>query len=321
MTTIVECYLETDKLSDDRTIVSISDLHITKNGDRYIGLKNILRLIQTLDKIDFDYLLVPGDIINDTKDLEDVRFCNNLSYALKELMHDKLSFFSLGNHDLMTKGINGWEKGNVNLLKEILNDLPNAILLDGFDSFSLNDDILLEKGISKANINIVGVSMPFEYYERDKEGDLSFWNYWNNSKAMRGTKYTTLDKNSYNILMLHSLRNYIEMSRTCGYNIYPNVDFAVGGHYHNGAIPNWLCPFVKGDSGVISPQMEFFPETVRGLEKVNDMYAHMGGYTNFRVENPMVNSLMGGPYIFILHLFPMEKGKEKGGIKVKKYLK
>lgn len=313
MTTIVECYLETDKLSDDRTIVSVSDLHLTKNNDRYIGLKNILRLIETLDKIDFDYLLVPGDIINDTKDLEDDRFCNNLSYTLKELTHDKLSFFSLGEHDILTKNNGYWQNGNPNLLKEILNDLPNAILLDGFDNFSLNDDMLLEKGFPKANINIIGVSMPCDYYMIDNESDISFWNYWNKSKAMKGIKYTKLNENSYNILMHHALRNYIEMSRTCGYNIYPNVDFAVGGHYHNDSIPNWLCSFYEKESSLCSFN--------KGLLKVNDMYAHIGGYTNYMVEKPFVNSLIGGPYIFILHLNSVAKKKEKKDIKVRTYLK
>lgn len=321
MATIVECYLETDKISEDRTFVSVSDFHLARNGNKYIGIKNIKKLINILDEISFDYLLVPGDIINDVKDLEDDRFCNSLSYALKDLMHDKLSFFSLGDHDLMTRGDYGFEKRDNTSLKEILNDLPNAILLDDFDSFSLNNDVLLESGFPKANINIVGVSMPFEYYVKDKEDDLSFWKYWNNAKAMKGTIRTTMDKNSYNILMLHALKNYVQMSRNCGYNILPNVDFAVGGHYHNGSIPNWLGSFIPGNLGVIYSQREVFLKDVRGIEKVNDMYVHIGGYTNFRVESSMINQIMGDPYVFVLHVLPLEKGKVCGPVKVKKYFK
>lgn len=315
MTTILDVFLETDKITDDRTIVSISDLHLTRDdyNNRGIGFKNVLELIDTLDNIDFDYLLVPGDIINDTRDLENYIFFNNLKFVLKELTRDKLSFFSLGEHDLMTrdtkvitKNMDGWIEGDNYLLKKLLHDLPNTILLDNFDSFSLNDDALLESDFSKSNINIVGVSMPYDYYKVDNETDVRFWNYFSKFRAIRGTDYTKLDENKFNILMLHSLKNYIKMSRNCGYNLYPNVDFLMGGHYHNGGFPNWM----KSSSDELS-----------GIVKVNDIYAHVGGYTNFNVEKPIINSLMGGPYVLVLHLLAVEKGKECGVVRVKKYLK
>lgn len=315
MTNVLEVFLETDKISEDRTIVSVSDLHLTKDiyDDRYIGFKNVLKLIDTLDKIDFDYLLVPGDIINDTRDLEDLRFYNNVSFALRGLMQDKLSFFSLGEHDLMTKdtkiitrNMDGWINGNNYLLRKLFNELPNAILLDNFESFSLNDDLLLESNFPKSNINIVGVSMPYDYYKVDNETDVSFWYYFSKIRALRGFNNTKLDENKFNILMLHSLKNYINMCRTCDFNLYPNLDFLMGGHYHNGGFPNWL---------------ESSKDELSGIVKVNDIYAHINGYTNFNVEKPFVNSVIGCPYVFVLHLVSKEKGKEQSTIKVKKYLK
>ena len=85
-----------------------------------------------------------------------------------------------------------------------------------------------------------------------------------------------------------------------------NIDFLIGGHFHNGGFPNWMGSLNDDLSGII---------------KVNDVYAHINGYTNFNVEKPFVNSLMGGPYLLVLHLVPKEKEKEESTIKVKKYLK
>lgn len=307
---IVDCYVQSDKVSEDRTFAISSDWHLTMNDKGFVGVENLEKMLEVLSGINFDYLLVPGDAINDTKDLENDVFCNYFLNYVKQLSQGKLSFFSLGNHDLMTMGANGWEKGNENKLSVVLGDLSNAVILNKFASFNLNT----VEGYPKANINIIGASLPYEYYEGDKESDLSFLNYWNNMKARKGNIF---DNNSYNILMFHALEQFVKISRADGKCIFPEIAFATGGHYHNGSIPNWLGKYIPGNSGIISPQMKLFPKDIRGFEQVDNTLVHMGSFTNFRVESGLMNKVAGGPYILLLHVQPLEKGKKSGHVRVK----
>lgn len=305
MAHVVECYVKSSKVDEERTLVSVSDFHLGFYNNRCVGFENFENLVMALEKVSFDYLMVPGDMVNDVGDLENDLFCDYFVRAMKELSQGKLSFFTYGNHELMTMGEDGWQAANPSRLNDVLSDLSNVVLLDGLNHFSLRDESLLERGFPMANINIIGASMPFEHYERDKEEDLSFFKYLNRARMFGAKRY--VEPESYNILMLHVLQNFIKLSRASGESFVPGIDFAVGGHYHNGMIPNWLSSAIPGNSGLLSPQMEYFPEDVRGIEEVAGVLVHMGGFTNFRVESPLLNKLAGEPYIFVLHVQPLGK--------------
>ena len=319
MVHVVEAYQESGKIDDERTFVSVSDFHLAMDNNCYMGFTNFDELVRFLEKVNFDYLLMPGDCINDTSNLESAKFCNVLNRSIEDLTQGKLSFFTYGNHDFMRKENGNWvkEENSENRLANILGDLSNVIFLDELKSFCLNDDNLLKYGCYKrANVNIIGASLPFEFYEGENEDEMAFLKYWDRMKFVASK---TWHSDSYNILMLHALKNFVQLSRDFDQLILPDIDLAVGGHYHNGSVPNWLNAVIPGNDGLVSPQMELWPKNVRGIIDVNGVPVHVGGYTNFRVESSFINKLLGGPYVFILHLLPLEKEEKKGVMRVKKY--
>ena len=148
---------------------------------------------------------------------------------------------------------------------------------------------------------MVGTSLPFDFYVKDKESYESFVNYL--SKMEQKNCY---DYDSYNILMLHALKNFINLSRD-NVGILYDIDLALGGHYHNGCIPNGISSIFSGNGGILSPQKNLFPNDVRGLVKVDNVSIYMGGYVNFRVENKNLNRIVGNPSVAFFHLYPSEK--------------
>lgn len=82
-----------------------SDFHIELN----YGIEN-LEVISSSPQVDYgklDYILMPGDIVNDVNQLEDERFKRYLQDTLYDFTKNKPTFVSLGNHDQMTKDENG----------------------------------------------------------------------------------------------------------------------------------------------------------------------------------------------------------------------
>ena len=43
-----------------------------------------------------------------------------------------------------------------------------------------------------------------------------------------------------------------------------NYDLILAGHTHNGMVPDWLNFLFKENSGIVAPNMHFFPEIAKG---------------------------------------------------------
>ena len=77
---------------------------------------------------------------------------------------------------------------------------------------------------------------------------------------------------------------------------------AVGGHYHNGTIPNYLSSIIPGNFGLLNPQMQILQKYERGCINIGNVPCFINGYTNFRVENELANKVFGGPQLLVIHL-------------------
>ena len=93
--------VNTDKILTDKYLLVVSDIHKTKDLDKdNLSLFN-KQLKRTKHQI--DYILIVGDIINDTEDLLDIDFQNRFRKEMIEFLKDYKTIISLGNHDESTK--------------------------------------------------------------------------------------------------------------------------------------------------------------------------------------------------------------------------
>lgn len=287
MITIFEYYIKSNKIPKEVTFAALSDLHIDLNDTSLEHLDIITRLLK---QSDYDYTLIPGDLINDSNYLKDNKFYEKFTSKILDLTNNKLCFITEGNHDIMTMTENGWRGDSTTLLKDSLNRISNIVYLDKLDNYRLIE----------SNINISGVSLPFSFYEVEKEKDSCFLEYL--EKIKNKNQEILNNDYSYNILLLHAVKNYLELSKK-NINILSNIDFILGGHYHYGLIPSFITNVVTGHHGLISPQMELFPKHVRGIEQIDNTKFISMAPVNYRVENPIINKLFGTNLNFI-HLIP-----------------
>lgn len=302
---IVNCYIESPKLDKETTIAFMSDLH---NDEEGVAIKNIETLIKTLDTEHFDYLAIVGDGLNDVNALKNKEFRSTFLELLKAITHGKLSFYSNGNHEYMTGGPLKWQKGQLELLRDVLSEIPNLIHINNLSNFSLDSLAIREKGYPTSNINIIGFNPEFEFFEGKKERDEEFLQYWNRAIEEHPTP---CKDTHFNILMLHALKNYITISKKNKQPLLPGLDFAVGGHYHNGFLPNTLVDYIPFGLGGITPQKQLFKTGLHGGKVIYGTQTHILGPVNGRVENKILNKYFGGPYLLLLHLTPKENNQEK----------
>lgn len=214
----------------DKNIVLLSDIH-------YYSKKDLLRLNKVLDNIKNihpDYICISGDFIDNA---------NVVNFDLFIEWLTKLSLVApimmvLGNHEYYNeKGIYKLNDKYIETLKTI----KNIYFLD-------NNNKRID------NINFCGLTLPIEYYEKEKQED--FKKYVKNIKSV---------KNCYNILLCHSP---INISKD---EIIKNVsaDLVLCGHMHGGLVPRILRPLFK-TKGLISPQKTLFPNNAYGNIKVQN---------------------------------------------------
>ena len=116
--------VNTDKILTDKYLLVVSDIHKTKDLDK----DNLSLFNKQLKRIkhQIDYILIVGDIINDTKDLLDIDFQNRFRKEMIEFLKDYKTIISLGNHDESTKIDKNKDKcrqGDSTILKEILTSI------------------------------------------------------------------------------------------------------------------------------------------------------------------------------------------------------
>ena len=266
--------VNTDKILTDKYFLVVSDIHKTKDLDK----DNLSLFNKQLKRIkhQIDYILIVGDIINDTEDLLDIDFQNRFRKEMIEFLKDYRTIISLGNHDESTKidkNKDKYRQGDSTILKEILDSMDNVYLLDNNTTYE--DDI----SFASFNPNL-------DYYIKY---------YGEKSEFLRQFSASYTDKFSekmFNVLLCHDPESIIKLSKLEGKCIQPNTDIVVSGHMHNGFLPPMLNFIIK-NRGIISPTKSYFPKYAHGEVDINTTKFIINGAINSRVENPIINYLYG----------------------------
>ena len=109
-------------------------------------------------------------------------------------------------------------------------------------------------------------------------------------------------------MLTHEPQSIIKLSKEKGCCIQENTDLVISGHMHNGLLPVFVHKIIK-NTGLISPQMEFFPTYAQGEYTIDSTDFIINGAINTRVETPIINNIYG-PSATILTINPSRINKK-----------
>lgn len=274
MGTIKKIEIYSEKILKDRKILLISDIHKEKgHSEKHL---NLIKEKLAKGFSDIDFIVIPGDIVNDANDLKDLSFKSQLREELTEFLSGKKAIVSVGNHDQMTlSSSNRWESSSPELIYEGLEEIPNMRILR-------NGENILD-----GEISFSAFSPNVRYYTERKENiddyKKAFFEIYNEE---------LFSQQNYNIFLTHEPQSIIKLSKMNKECIQPYTDLVVSGHMHNGLLPNMFHRFCK-NRGILSPQFELFPEFAQGTYKIDNTDFVINGAVNTRVEMPFINDLYG----------------------------
>lgn len=157
--------ITSDKISNDFTIVHLSDLHSTSYG------KNQKRLIKKIDNAKPDVVVLTGDIVDDLVDEE------NAYLLMRDLVTKYPLYYVDGNHEV-------WHDETEKVYAEI-SKIGVTILDNMYETISVNG----------AEIILAGIMDPSEKKEKAKETNVI------NNLEETGIK--TLESDLFTVLLTH----------------------------------------------------------------------------------------------------------------------
>lgn len=205
-----------------KTIAVYSDIHYHKNIDKEV----ILLLILYAQMIKPDYIIMPGDMVDNSKFLNNFQDKKYFEYFIKALSEISKVIMIPGNHETHDMISVSWLFSD-NLTQTIkyfesLNRLKNVYFLD-------NSQIRID------NINFISYTPPHStYYSKSKRTIDKFMNGYIKSGL-------TMDDDKYNILLTHNpipLTISNEYKKIDDFN--NSTDLVISGHLHNGYLPRFM---------------------------------------------------------------------------------
>lgn len=294
MVHITNVKINTNKINNSKKILIISDLHLTKDN----GFEHLKEIEQTVLSDEISQIIIPGDIYNDVNELKNRNFKTKSLQALFDFAQNRQVFISFGNHDLMTKVDNKWEKGNISLMEKAFENLPNFNLIHNGEHLTYD------------SISYSAFSPDFAYYEDEKKSRKDLESEDDYKEAfMKDYNPKLFDKTAFNIFLTHEPQSIIKLSTKKGSCIQDNTDLVISGHMHDGMVPHILKRVVN-NTGIISPQKQLLPSYAHGTVKINDTTFIINGPVNAMVENSLANEIMGANAT-ILDLKKIENNEHK----------
>ncbi len=171
---IIDKY-EVNNTKLDKKLLVLSDIHYCSKKDQEV----LDLIIDSIKGNKYDYILIPGDFINNSKIEDEDIFINFLS----ELALIAPVIISIGNHDV---ALGSHNKKTYWLNEELfakIKSIKHVHLLDN-------------ETYKKDNIRFVGLTLPLDYYKYHENKNY-FKRYTNNI-------FKSLPKTTYNILLCHS---------------------------------------------------------------------------------------------------------------------
>lgn len=244
--------INTEKNVKTINITAHSDLHFDKDT----SVKRLKFLLNLIESENPDYNLFLGDFIDDAKIGSDYLRC--LRKYLEELGKFAPIYYVLGNHDGMTRNKNNnWEGYTNDYFMDLLYSLDNMHIVE-------NDVAKLQEGIS-----ITGISLPWNFYEKDEESREKYIEYANN--LYKYIKYK-LNSSDFNIFLQHTPNNAFEKEVIENLDLFKNIDLIISGHQHNGLVPKILNKFGgnRGLVGFYGPNLTVGLDNCRGEKQITD---------------------------------------------------
>lgn len=220
----------------------ITDFHFTK----YTSNNKLDLLLKSINDEKSDYIIFTGDLIDNTKRIND-EVLNNLYLFFKKICINNKVIFIKGNHDTKDEFK---EHYDLDIFFNKLSSIENF--------YYLKDSI-----ISIDNINFIGIELYNDHYYINKEED--------DSLLIKKINELTnnVDNDKLNILLFHSPINLFKEKTLKKIKNIDKIDFILSGHMHNGIIPHYL-DYGNGDRGLLSPRGKLFPKHSRNVIKYNN---------------------------------------------------
>lgn len=245
-------YNISSKKVDNMIIAFLSDIHYYEEFDYNLELE----IIDKVKQMNPNFIIITGDIIDKASFLDNEFNKDRLDNFIKKLSNISKVFLILGSHDLEDSKEKNYDK-----YKKVWHDL-----------FDMKENIyLLDNSIyTDDNINIIGITLEYEYYKEKPYENVELI-----INELNKNKYKT-SKTKYNILLIHSPRRIITKKSIDNISLLENIDLVLCGHMHDGVLPKFL-KWLPTSIGLISPNKTLFPRYSRGSihKKINDNDLHL----------------------------------------------
>lgn len=278
-----------NKIHNSKKILVYSDLHLGFKDCS--NIKDIFTYSE-LSPINYDYILIPGDLVHYGKMLEEKNIEDYILHNLSLLTSNTKTFISIGNHDQYSRlGFERWVPYDKSNIISYFNKLPNIETLD------------INKKIIEDSIEFSAINNSADYYLNNHESTEAFEKEYNLS-----LNKMEFSKDNFSILLTHDPKSIYRLSKGKSACFIPKTDLVVSGHMHNGLTPNFIQTKLNG-YGFLSPDYTLFPEIAYGIKKVGDTLFLINGAVNSFVEIPILNKLLGFNCT-IIELQPKENPKK-----------
>ena len=227
-----------NKIINDITIIHIADIHFNKKTKE----QKLTKIKEEIYKNNPDYILITGDIIDESSVIKDKQNLKKILLFLTALSKHSKVIISLGNHDIF--------KLDDYKFFENLNQLKNIYIL--------NNECYIDE-----YIYISGFTLPTNYYYNitKRESKEILIEYLKRYKKLTNNLPAFLPK----VGLIHSPIMLVNKEVS---DILKEYDLLLSGHTHDGMVPKILSKFLKKNQGIIAPNKRLFPEIARGkIEK------------------------------------------------------
>lgn len=232
-------YLEDPKLTTEKTLISISDIH----GN----IKVLKRIKEFIDSTKVDYVCIPGDTMDHVED----QHKEKLIQELKDISRITKTIISTGNHELFRLDEKGREvtTHDYSFFDELKNTTDCIILTKQVESYQMDD-----------GINVSAINMPHKWYhDKPHENKEDFVEFVSNHSYL-------VDNDLFQILLCHSPNGIIKNNKMIQENKFINqMNLILCGHNHGGLTPYFIQKLLKSHPvGLVGPYMVFLQPAAYG---------------------------------------------------------
>ena len=244
--------LTSKKISDEKNIVYISDIHSE--------VEKMQDIVELIKKMEISTLLLGGDTIDNTKDNDRN---NRIKELLQEIAKTTKIIIGIGNHDMIY-----FDKKSTNRCFAVSEtNIPFWQELKETDNIYVSEipreNATISKLVVDDEIDVTSLNLPINHYWNG-EPEEEFEDY------IKMIEDLSINTEKFNILLCHSPKNIGKDTIIKEYyDILKKFNLILSGHMHSGLIPRWLRTKPYG-KGLVGPYNTIFPEYAYGTKNFDD---------------------------------------------------